>query len=310
MRPLGPAVCCAVLILTTCVSGCNQLNAWALNESGKAHYSSGNYIAARDEFRRAAVDDPANVDYLHNVASASQKLGDKSGAEAFYRQALSKDPKHQPSYHGLASTLADQGRMNEAVDLVHSWRSADPSSPQPLIEMAWLQQQMGDITGAEATLRQAVAIRPNHPIALAQLGGLYEDTGRPAQAASLYRQSLAYDWNQPAVMARLNGVKTGVSSQMASSRPVQYVTAPPATWNALNGTGAGKAVENLPPPATPSGPIADRPEITPTGGTFNGGAYQVPPTNPEAPRQMFGPGLEFGPTVVPFENGSAAPIRR
>jgi len=229
-----------------------------------------------------------------------------------YRQALSADPTHQPSYHGLASALTEQGRLNEAVELVHSWRSTDPGSPQPLIEMAWLQQQMGDLTGAEATLRQALSIRPNHPIALAQLGGIYEDTGRSTQAASLYRQSLAYDWNQPAVMARLNGIAAGVPSTTAISRPIQYVTAPPETWRALNENGSQKAEGPVPYPTDPdpSGPIAGQNGVTPTGGTAGGPMFQVNPAQPAGPRQMFGPGLEFGPTVVPFQNGPNAPVRR
>jgi Flp pilus assembly protein TadD len=295
----------AILLSSCSIVGCSQLNGWAMNESGKSHYQAGQFVAARDEFRRAVADDPTNVDYLHNLAAASERAGDPAGAEALYRRAIAADPSHQPSYHRLAGQLAASGRGAEAAELLAGWTAAQPQNPQPIIEMAWLQQQMGDLTGAERSLRQALTLRPNHPIALAQLGSIQERTGRSAQAAALYRRSLAYDWNQPAVMARLDLLTNPRNGRQAVAiNPL----AQPARHPGVVAGAVGPFVQPGQPvptqPQSPPGPIASSqsgpaipPVRTEAPQRAASGQYRVPPGQP---RQVFGPGLEFGPTVRPF----------
>ncbi|QDT63516.1 tetratricopeptide repeat protein [Calycomorphotria hydatis] len=295
------------LLYTLLSAGCNQLNGWAMNESGKAQYNAGNFAAAQSEFQRAAADDPYNVDYAHNLAAATAKLGDLANAESLYRKTLAMDTTHQPSYHGLAEILVKQGRSAEAQQLLQSWAMTDPMSVQPQVELAWLQQETGDYATAEQTLQQVLTKRPNHPYALARLGNLYEQMGQPQRAAALYEQSLSYDWDQPKVINRLAQVKADPPAYAQNFIGPQVVNGQTnKNFSYINPT-------YIQPQSNQPGPIAQLPSYTGTGNTRQI-QYQVPsgsltadpfrytqPAPNGPPTQMFGPGLDFGPTVVPFE---------
>jgi Tfp pilus assembly protein PilF len=213
-----------VLVITS-LTGCNATSGWSANNTGAAYYKQGNYTAARDSFRRAAIDDPENVDYRYNLAAAMKKQGDIAGAEKEYRNALNIVPEHQPSNHGLAELLHGQGRTAEATSAMQEWVAVAPNSPQPHIETAWLQRETGNTAGAEQSLQQALKFQPRNPVALAQLGQLYQGSGRSTEAVAMYQQSLHGNWNQPEVHSRLSSLQGPPSAQrqrtqMAAATPM------------------------------------------------------------------------------------------
>lgn len=191
--------------------GCNTMSGRMNNDIGQMYYRSGNYAMARGEFHRAAINDPYNADYAHNLAMAMRRQGDPSGAEQTLRKALDLDPGHQPSYHGLALIMKEQGRTAEAQELLSGWVAQQPYAHQAHVEMAWLQRETGDLTGAQASLKQALQIKPNDPIATAHLGQIYQDTNQPQLAQAMYRKSLATKFYQPELQARLSSMDHGHS---------------------------------------------------------------------------------------------------
>jgi Tfp pilus assembly protein PilF len=188
--------------MATC-TGCNVTNGGFNNHVGTSFYRQGNYTMARDEFQRAAANDPVNADYVHNMAAAMKRQGDIAGSERTYRQAIALDPGHQPSYHGLALLLKEQGRTDEAASLLQGWVDQQPYSSEPYIELAWWKRETGDLTGSEQLLMSALRVKPNDYIATAQLGQLYQDTNQPDRAIAMYRRSLYTRWNQPEVQSRI-----------------------------------------------------------------------------------------------------------
>ncbi|MBL8817963.1 MAG: tetratricopeptide repeat protein [Planctomyces sp.] len=189
--------------------GCQSMNGYVLNSSGQAYYEQGNYVAAANEFHKAAMAEPANPDYMANLARTRYKLGDQAGAEQVYRQALTIAPSHQPSYHGLAELMVAQRRTDEAGQMLTTWASMDQTSSEPYVELAWLQRELGQPEAAHQSLQRALQINPSDSTALAHMGQLFHDNGQPQQAVAMYQQSLQSDWNQPEVHSRMAAAAQG-----------------------------------------------------------------------------------------------------
>jgi len=244
MRMDVPGLTLLLFALGLCsLTGCNMTSGWSANNTGVAYYNKGNYTAARNAFHRASVDDPENVDYRYNLATALKKQGDMPGAEREFRNALNLVPDHQPSNHGLAEMLHEQGRTAEATHVLQQWVGVSPNSPQAHIEMAWLQRETGDTMGAEQSLQQALKIQPRNPVAQAQMGQLYQGTGRYAEAATMYQQSLHANWNQPEVHSRLSSIQ---GPKIVQNQRMRMAAATPA-YSAPNYAMAGAAVGNWQP---------------------------------------------------------------
>ncbi len=176
------------------LTGCHQLAGHAANARGKALYARGQTAAAAEEFRRAALDDPADADYRHNLAAATNKLAGPGRAEALYRQALALNPDHQPTVHQLAELYLNSGRPQAARDLTARWAAARPGDPRPHLESAYVLNRTGDPAGAERELHAALAAEPGHAIALAQLAVLQARTGRGRQARQTAAAARESDW--------------------------------------------------------------------------------------------------------------------
>lgn len=222
--------CGAACLALVSLAGCNSMNGGVNNRVGMSSFQQGNYTMARDQFQRAAADDPYNADYVHNMAAAMRRQGDAAGAEQAYRRALAIDPGHQPSYHGLASLLKDEGRETEAVNLVQGWVDQQPYSSEPYIELAWLKRELGDIPGTEQLLQNALRVKPNDHIATAQLGQLYQDTNQPDRAVAMYKRSLYSNYYQPEVQSRVAQLQRQTAQRGYAAVPVYGPSGPTTAY--------------------------------------------------------------------------------
>lgn len=266
---------CGIAILAA--SGCSATSGMVYNNSGKGYYARGNYAMARDDFKRAVMDDPGNPDYRHNLALAMIKTGDPQQAEQVLRGNLNQvSAMHQPSYHTLSRLLVEQNRQPEAQQLLQSWTDTQPYVAQSHIEMAALSREQGNPIGAEQELQRALQVDPRNPSALAQMGQLYEDRGQTNQAAMMYQRSLASRWGQPQVHSRLASLNSrgGAPRSMTRSALMQNPTyAQPTTFASASSPTFAQPpiISSTPVPGGNNSVMAAAPVLGPTPDPISSG---------------------------------------
>jgi Flp pilus assembly protein TadD len=170
--------------------GCNSVNGYVMNESGKAYYRRGDYTAARHEFERALMDSPQNPNYAYNVAAAMQQQGDAMAAEKMYQHALVIDPGHEQSYEGLAHLLYNNDRSDEAEQLLTAWSEAQPYDEHASLALGRMEDTVGNTSAADRAYDRALAANPMSSRANDELGNHYRRAGRRREAATAYRRGL------------------------------------------------------------------------------------------------------------------------
>jgi|GEM_PF-1147465 len=173
------------VLLASSLCGCGKSHAWVMNQSGRAYFRQGNYVAARSEFERAMMDNPYRASYAFNVAKTMEKQGDSEGAEQMYQHALTLDPAHRPSYRGLSTLLNTQGRNDDARQLLTAWSRTQPYSAAANVELAEIEKSAGNYAGAEQQLNLAMDKRPGYLKARRDMKELQRDMGRPDLARNL-----------------------------------------------------------------------------------------------------------------------------
>ncbi|HWL08913.1 MAG TPA: tetratricopeptide repeat protein [Planctomicrobium sp.] len=211
-----------VLVAST-FCGCGKSHGWVMNQSGRAYYRQGNYVAARGEFERALMDNPYRASYAYNVARSMEAQGDTAGAEELYQHALTLNPQHRPSYNALSTLLVNQGRSDDARQLLSAWSFTQPYAAAANVELAQVEKSDGNLAGAEQQLNLALDKRPGFGRARRDMRELQRDMGRPDLARNLmyYRrlQGNPFYQSRNAQSDPMTGAKAAPSQNMAWNMP-------------------------------------------------------------------------------------------
>ena len=112
--------------------GCNSMSGSVNNQIGMWNYQQGNYQAAREEFSRAAADDPQNASFTYNLASALKRQGDFHATEATYLPSHSRSIlPHQPCSMRMVWPAHDDPRGTSRLkphELVSTWAAVAASA--------------------------------------------------------------------------------------------------------------------------------------------------------------------------------------
>jgi tetratricopeptide (TPR) repeat protein len=178
---------------------------------GFAHQQLGEYedaIAAFDEARRVAPDDPLIAGGLVEVNIAARRFGvavevarqalsarpDDLRLAQLAAQALRQDGKIEQgiallentvkrrgddpqAYVALAQLYADSARGAQAIQVLRDAEAKFPSDTSILFELGSVLEKQKNFSGAEAAFRQVIAREPDHAAALNYLGYMLADRG-------------------------------------------------------------------------------------------------------------------------------------
>jgi Tfp pilus assembly protein PilF len=267
--------------------GCNSVNGYVMNESGKAYYRRGDYTAARHEFERALMDSPENSNYAYNVAAAMQQQGDSMAAEKMYQHALVIDPSHEPSYEGLAHLLYNTERTGEAEQLLTAWSESQPYDENASLSLARMQENMGNTSAADMAYDRALAANPSS--GNRALANHYRRSGRRRDAQAYQRGLMQNPYNADMQSdAQLMASGQSPALLMAQQMPLYDPTLQPAAMP-FQSFGASPSVPT--PPYIGSANLAQQPSPTIYQGTFG----------PPAGGGMLPPSYQWGtPAAVPL----------
>lgn len=127
-------------------------------DKGYGALQQGDLGAALSAYEAALKNDPVNLDALHGMAIANQRLGKSAEAEQYFQRALETDPKDGLAIAGLVSLRGQPGGVQ-----------------------------------AESRLKGVLAEQPGNPAVNFALGNLYAQQGRWGEAQQAYFKAMESD---------------------------------------------------------------------------------------------------------------------
>jgi Flp pilus assembly protein TadD len=146
---------------------------------GRAYYTKGQRVQARQAFVMVLSLDPQDVRAENNLGLICESDGQPAAAMEAYRKAIawqeqSSHPSEQP-YVNLGNLLMEQGQIKEA--LVPLERAVDlaPNNAFCHMTLGIAYRQNGQLDLAQHELEAATQLEPDNPTAHYQLGRLYKE---------------------------------------------------------------------------------------------------------------------------------------
>ena len=179
-------VSAAVLGCTACLGGGGKLEIRTVDRGLKAghepvpfriaearsHLALGNVGLALEGFRKAAREDPANIEAFAGMADCYVRMGRFDLSRRYYEQALALAPRDPGLLAAFAASLDQQGRPREAaavrqelaalarpqVDVAVAASVVAPAAPEPITTLAETPQPAAPPLAAPAPVGQSVTI--------------------------------------------------------------------------------------------------------------------------------------------------------
>jgi len=148
---------------------------------GAVALAKGSYAAAIREFNRALQLDPMSPDATRRLATAYQREGNLSEAEAAYERAIKLRPRYYAVYDNFGFFLMQTGQYGRAEPYLRQGVELNPLYAHGWNNLGVVYQSLGRPQEAEDALRRSLDAGPT-PEAYSNLGGLYEDRNRYQEA--------------------------------------------------------------------------------------------------------------------------------
>jgi len=124
-------------------------------ESGRLHFSLGDYDAAGRAYGYAAAYDPRDVSLQVRLAHVCLLLDDIASFEGYLQRALDMDPESVPALQLLGDLSRDEGLYAEAAGSYERLIQAAPGQYETLVSLALCHSHLGDTEAAMNWLQRA-----------------------------------------------------------------------------------------------------------------------------------------------------------
>jgi tetratricopeptide (TPR) repeat protein/polyferredoxin len=179
--------------------------AGALALLGAIHVARNETEAAIQAYRRAALEDPANLPVRMTLGGLLAEGGRYLEAAAIFREAATLRPDLATARFNLAVSLEQSGDETGAIEAYEEILALLPDDVEALLSLGLLVARRGDAASAAEHFRHAVQLQPELASAHFNLAVTLNELGDGAQAAEHYRRSAELDPGYAEKVRRLIG---------------------------------------------------------------------------------------------------------
>ncbi len=156
----------------------------------KVYEQTGQLDKALAEYKRAADEDPADIDAAYHIGLVYQLQGKYQEAEEAYKDVIRRRPQYWPSYSGLGDTYWEQGKFTEALPQFQTVVDLAPDNPVGYYTLGGTYIALGRYQDAIEVLKKGLSIKDD-PTAWTNLGAAYMYIGNYEEAAGAMKRAAA-----------------------------------------------------------------------------------------------------------------------
>jgi tetratricopeptide (TPR) repeat protein len=175
----------------------------SLNISGDRLYESGRMEEAVEEFRRALILDPKNVNVGNSLGVCYAQMGKFEEAVAEFSRVTSLNPSDFMGQYNLGCALLSLGREDEAEQAFTLSSELDPKRAAPHFQLAKLCRKQNRLEEALKYLGKTVDLKPHWARAWRLFGECFLEQGNDGEAMNGFKKALKINGNDAAALSGL-----------------------------------------------------------------------------------------------------------
>ena len=189
----------------------------SLNISGDKLYEKGDIQGAIEEFKKALLLDPSNVNVHNSLGVCYGLQGNYDQAIEKFKTALSHEPEEYMALYNLGLVNVLTGHRNRALDFFLKADEINGQVFEVALQTGKLYFELGDAEKGKVFLERAAEMEPESGTVYRYLGDCYAVSGMPEEAVSAYKKAIKQNPNDAASMSALGCLfdETGENPEIA-----------------------------------------------------------------------------------------------
>lgn len=150
---------------------------------------------------------PADHDFVYDLAMVTEKLGNLDEMERLLRSVIAAKPDYHHAYNALGYSFAERKiRLPESKRLILKALEFAPDDPFINDSLGWVEFQSGNLYEAQRILQEAFKARPDAEIA-AHLGEVLWTIGQREQALAAFKEGLQINPDNETLLGTLKRLR-------------------------------------------------------------------------------------------------------
>ncbi|NVM23470.1 MAG: tetratricopeptide repeat protein, partial [Desulfobacterales bacterium] len=181
-------------------------DAVSLNISADKFYQYGDIDGAIEEFKKALMVDPKNVNVQNSLGVCYGVKDELEPARNAFETAIRLEPTDEMATYNLGLVHLKQGEQEKALDLFLKAHGLDGDNSDVAYQIGSCYQEMGDIDAAIEYLEKAARQKPKGAGVYRALGGCYMEKGMLREAVRAYEKAIKQNPTDAKSLSALGGL--------------------------------------------------------------------------------------------------------